>query len=91
MLGLSDERFWKQTFRTHRAIVRARYKALREQSVVLAFDICRIKGDAMAGKPKSLGQYLEQLLPDEERAALIEARFFDDLDRQIAAGQLSVQ
>jgi len=58
---------------------------------VLAFDICRIKGDAMAGKAKSLGAYLDQLLPDEVLAARAEERFFETLDRQIAAGEASMQ
>lgn len=59
--------------------------------MVLAFDIARIRQDAEQGRPKSLAQYLEQLLPDAERAALMEERFFETLDRQIAAGQASVQ
>lgn len=71
--------------------MRGRGKGLREQSVVLAFDIARIRGDAEAGKPKSLGHYLDELLPDEEYAAKVEERFFETLDRQIAAGEARVQ
>jgi hypothetical protein len=71
--------------------MRGRGKRLRELSVILAFDIARIRGDAEAGQAKSLGQYLEQLLPDEELAARTEERFFETLDRQIAGGQATMQ
>lgn len=59
--------------------------------MVLAFDAARIRGEAEAGKAKSLGHYLDELLPDEVIAARIEQRFFETLDRQIAAGEASMQ
>ena len=90
-LGLPDDRFWQQTFRTFRAIIRGRGKALREQSIVQAFDLARIQGDAQSGKARSLGGYLEELLPDDERSARNADRFFDTLDRQIAAGEATQQ
>jgi hypothetical protein len=64
---------------------------LRELSVIQAFDTARILTAAENGKAKSLSGYLEELLPDDEIAARTEARFFETLDRQIAAGEASMQ
>lgn len=67
-----------QTFRTYRAAVRGRGIGLRQQSVVLAFDIARIRGDAENSKAKRLDEYLDELLPagelEEKRAREFIAR-----------------
>lgn len=47
--------------------------------------------DAQNGKLKSAASYLDELLPEEVIAARTEERFFETLDRQIAAGEASIQ
>lgn len=69
-------------------MMRGRGKALRELSIIRAFDIARIRGDAEAGKPKTLTDYLSELLSDDERRERDEARFFAMLDRSIGSDTL---
>jgi hypothetical protein len=53
-------------------------------SVVNGFDAARIKIDAENGKPKSLGEYLDELLPDAERMERGFAKLAANLDIKIA-------
>lgn len=47
--------------------IRGRGRRLRELSVIYGFDTARIRGDAENGHPKSLGEYLDELLTPTER------------------------
>lgn len=60
-------------------------------SIIRAFDAVRIKADAMAGKPKCLSEYLNELRPEAEIAAEMEERFFARLDAQIGLGSDTLQ
>lgn len=65
--------------------MRGRGQALREQSIVQAFDAARIRNDAEQGRPKTLTAYLDELLSPAELAERREEQFFAKLDRQILA------
>jgi len=71
--------------------MRGRGKRLRELSIIQAFDTARIRGDAEAGNPRSLGEYLAELLSDQEQAERSEEQFFAKFDLAIAAGEDTLQ
>ena len=64
--------------------MRARGRALRELSIVQAFDAARIAADASNGVARPLQDYLDELLSDDERLEKSSAMLAAHFDRLIA-------
>ena len=57
---------------------------MREQSITLAFDNARIRADAENGHSKSLGAYLDELIPEGDLLDKTALELAERLDAAIA-------